>query len=313
MENTLSSIVAAAAPLIYATMGETITEKSGVINLSLEGSMRFSAMSGFVIAFWSGHALAGFAAAIFVGAAFAAIIAFSSIRLRLNQIAVGFVLTLLGIALASFLGDNFVGERGEQVPSLPIPLLSEIPFVGKVFFSHNLSVYGSFLVVFLVWWFFYRTRPGLNLQGVGERPEAAFARGLAVNKLRYFYTILGGALIGLSGAAYSLDVKLGWRETLTLNLGWIALAIVIFGGWHPIRVAVGCYLFGALQVIAFQLQDVVPGVAQVLPIAPFPLMILALVVVYTDWFRRLGDRYPRMRGVLASEPPSAIGTTFVRD
>jgi simple sugar transport system permease protein len=312
VENTLASIVAAAAPLIYATMGETVTEKSGVINLSLEGTMRFSAMAGFVIAFWSGHALVGFVVASLVGAVFAAIIAFASIQLRLNQIAVGFVLTLLGIALASFLGDNFVGERGEQVPSLPIPLLSDIPFFGNVLFSHNLTVYGSFLVVAVVWVFFYRTRPGLNLQGVGERPEAAYARGIAVNKLRYVYTILGGALVGLAGAAYSLDVKLGWRETLTLNLGWIALAIVIFGGWHPIRVAVGCYLFGALQVLAFQLQDVVPGFAQVLPIAPFPLMILALVVVYAEWFRRLGDKYPRMRGLLASEPPSAIGTTFER-
>jgi simple sugar transport system permease protein len=313
VEATLASIIAAAAPLVYATMGETITEKSGVINLSLEGSLRFSAMVAFVIAYWVGHAAIGFAAAMLVGGTFAAVIAFSSIKLKLNQIAVGFVLALFGVGLASFLGDNFVGIPGEQVPPMPIPLLSDIPFLGKVFFSHNLMVYGSFVVIAGTWWYFYRTRGGLNLQGVGERPEGAFARGIDVNKLRAFYTVLGGALVGIAGAAYSLDVRLGWRENLTLNFGWIALAIVIFGGWHPLRVALGCYLFGALQVAAFQLQDVFPDVAQVLPTAPFPLMILALVVVYSSWFGRLGDRFPRSRGLLASEAPGAIGTVFERD
>jgi general nucleoside transport system permease protein len=313
MDDTLASIVAAAAPLIYATMGETITEKSGVINLSLEGSLRFSAMAGFVIGFWAGHAAVGFVAAMLAGMAFAAIIAFSSIQLKLNQIAVGFVLALLGIALASFLGDNFVGVAGEKVPYMPIPGLSKIPFFGEVLFSHNLMVYGSFVAIGLTWWYFYRTRPGLILQGIGERPEAAFARGIAVNKLRYGYTIFGGAMVGLAGASYSLDVKLGWRETLTLNLGWIALAIVIFGGWHPLRVAVGCYLFGALQVAAFRLQDVFPNLSQVLPIVPFPLMIVALVVVYSTWFGKLGNRWPRSRGLLASEAPGALGTVFERE
>jgi len=310
---TLNSIVAAAAPLILATIGETISEKSGVINLSLEGSLRLSAMVGFVAAFWAGHALVGFAAAMLVGALIATIIAFGNIKLKINQIALGFVLYLLAVELASFLGDPFVGERGEQVPPLPIPGLSEIPFIGKVLFDHNLVVYGSFLAVFATWYLFYRTRAGLTIHGIGERPEGAFARGIPVNRLRFVYTVIGGALVGLAGAAYSLDVKLGWRETLTLNLGWIALAIVIFGSWHPVRVALGCYLFGALQVAAFQLQDVFPGVAQVLPIAPFPLMILALVMIYAGWFVRLGDRWPRARGWLLVEPPGAIGTIFERE
>jgi simple sugar transport system permease protein len=313
VEATLASIISAAAPLVYVTMGETITEKSGVINLSLEGSLRFSAMVAFVIAFWAENAVVGFAVAALAGAAFAAIIAFASIELKLNQIAVGFVLALFGIALASFLGDNFVGERGQAVPPWPIPGLSEIPFLGKVLFSHNLVVYGSFVAIALTWWWFYRTRPGLNLQGIGERPEAAFARGINVNRMRYFYTILGGAMVGIAGAAYSLDVKLGWRETLTLNLGWIALAIVIFGGWHPLRVAFGCYFFGALQVAALQLQDVFPGLSQVLPIAPFPLMIVALMVVYSSSFGRLSDRYPKARNLFASAAPGAIGTVFERE
>ena len=313
MDATFNSIVAAAAPLIIAAMGETITEKSGVINLSAEGTIRLSAMSGFAIAFWVGHALPGFIFAAIVGAAIAAIIAYSSISLKLNQIAVGFVLTILGIDLAAFLGDSFVGERGPRVPPLSIPILEDIPFFGKVLFQQDLVVYFSFVTIIATWWFFYRTRPGLNLHGIGERPEAAFARGIAVNRLRFWYTVLGGAMIDIAGAAYSLDIKLGWRETLTLNLGWIALALVIFGGWHPIRVALGCYLFGGLQIIALELQDVFPELAQVLPVAPFPLMILALVFVYSDWFKSLGDRFPRMRNVLGSEAPGGIGQVFERE
>jgi len=313
MEATISSIIAAAAPLVYATMGETISEKSGVINLSLEGSLRLSAMTGFVVAFWADTAFAGFVAAAAVGALIAAIIAYGNIKLKINQIAIGFILALLAIDLASFFGDSFVGVRGEQVPPLPIPLLEDIPFFGKVLFDHNLVVYGSFVAIAVTSWYFYRTRGGLNLQGIGERPEGAFARGVPVNLLRTVYTVLGGAMVGIAGASYSLDVKLGWRETLTLNLGWIALAIVIFGGWHPVRVALGCYLFGALQIAAFHLQDVFPGIAQVLPIAPFPLMILALVLVSAGWFLALGERFPKLRGWLVLQPPGAIGTIFERE
>lgn len=313
MEATLASIVAAASPLVYAVVGETISERAGVINLSLDGSIMLSAMGGFAAAYLTGSVIVGFAAAAAVSMLVAALIAFSSIRLRLNQIAVGFVLTLLCADLASFLGDPVVGKQVEHVPALPIPGLAEIPFLGPVLFDHNLSVYGSFLALGLAYWFLFHTRPGLELQSVGERPEAAFARGIPVNRLRYLYTVLGGALVGLAGAAYSLDVKLGWREGLTQNFGWIALAIVIFGGWHPVRAALGCYLFGALQTAALKLQPVWPDFSQILPILPFALMIFTLLLVYLDWFRRLGDRHPGWRRLLASDPPSAIGTPFRRE
>jgi simple sugar transport system permease protein len=311
--STLASIVAAASPLVYAAIGETLAEKSGVVNLSLEGSIMLSAMTGFAVAYTSGQVLLGFVAAALVGALLAAIVTASSIVLRLNQIAVGFVLALLAIELSSFLGDPYVGQRGPSVPAWPIPLLSDIPFFGRVFFRHNLSVYGSYVAIAGAYLFIFKSRRGLELRGVGERPEAAFARGIPVNRMRYLYAILGGAMAGVAGAAFSLDVKLGWREGLTSNYGWIALAIVIFGGWHPLRVALGAYLFGALQIAALKLQPIVPGLSQILPLLPFPLMIFALVLVDLRLFRDLGDRHPMLRPILGSDAPSALGTAFHRE
>jgi general nucleoside transport system permease protein len=313
VEATLASIVAAASPLVYAAMGETIAEKAGVVNLSLEGTIMLSAMTAFAIGVTTGSVLLGFLAAMAVGAIIAATVAFASIELRLNQIAVGFVLTLLAIELSSFLGDPYVGRAGPSVPAIDVPLLSRIPYLGRIFFQHNLSVYGSFLAIAGVYLFMFHTRRGLEMQGVGERPAAAFARGIGVNRLRYVYTILGGAMAGLAGAAFSLDVKLGWREGLTTNFGWIALAIVIFGGWHPIRVAFGAYLFGILQTVALKLQPVFPGVSQILPLLPFALMIFALVLVYLRLFRDLADRHPLVRRLLSAEPPGSLGTAFHRE
>ncbi len=312
MEATLSTIIAAAAPLMFASLGETISEKSGVINLSLEGSLMLSALAGFAVAFSTNNTLAGFAAAAVVGATFALIVAFSSITLGLNQVAVGFVLAILGVALASFLGGSYTGRPGGEVavPPLNIPLLADIPFVGPVLFQHNIVVYASLLVVIVAWVFMFRTRPGLVLQGIGERPEATHSRGIKVNRLRYTYTIVGGALVGIGGAAFTLDAKLGWSFQHTRNFGWIALAIVIFGGWHPLRVAAGVLLFGFLQWLALDLQNVFPDLTQVLPIMPFVLMIFALVLVNADWLREWADRHPRWGNLIRGDAPSAIGTQF---
>jgi simple sugar transport system permease protein len=309
----LASVVAAATPLVFATIGETITEKAGVINLSLEGSIMLSAMTGFAAASTTDSVIIGFLAAAAVSVAIAMLIAFSSIELRLDQIAVGFVLTLLAIDLSDFLGNSYVGIAGPQVPPWEIPVLKSIPFFGDVFFSHNVSVYASYLVIIVATWYIFRTRKGLELQGIGERPEGAFSRGVAVNRMRYVYVAIGGALIGVGGAAFSLDQIAGWRDNLTRNFGWIALAIVIFGGWHPVRVAMGAYLFGFLQVVALKLQPVFPDFSQVLPSVPFPLMIFTLVVVYSAWFRRFGDRHPSLRNILAADPPSGIGVAFHRE
>jgi simple sugar transport system permease protein len=313
MEATIASIVFSASPLVYAAVGETFGEKAGVVNLSMEGTVMLSAMTGFVTALLSGNAIVGFLAAMAVGAVMATIVAASSIQLGLNQIAVGFVLTLLGVSLSSFIGDRFVGREGQSVPHLAIAGLSKIPVLGPIFFQQDLMVYGSYLVAIIGTVFMFRTRRGLEMQGVGERPEAAFARGIHVNRQRYLYTILGGALAGAGGAAYSLDVILGWRAGLTSNFGWIALAIVIFGGWNPARAAVGAYLFGALSILALKLQPHLPSFSQVLPLLPFVVMILVLVLIYLPAFRRATDRHPMLRRVLAGDPPSALGTVFRRE
>ncbi|MBT8216225.1 MAG: ABC transporter permease [Acidimicrobiia bacterium] len=307
---TIATIVAGAAPLLFAAMGETISEKAGVINLSVDGSMMLAALAGFVAAFETGSVWLGFPAAAAVGMLVALVVAFGSIKLSLNQVAVGFVLFALCTQLSRFLGSSYVGRLPEAVPAWDVPLLESIPFFGRVLFQQNLMVYLSILTVIATYVYMYRTRKGLELQGIGERPEAAHARGIPVNRLRYFYTALGGALIGIGGAAFTLDVKLGWSDRPTLNFGWIVLAIVIFGGWHPIRVAIGVLLFGALQAYALNLIPEFPSLSQVLPSIPFPLMILALVIVNWKALLRWLDRYPWLRAILRSDPPTAIGTRF---
>ena len=316
---TLSSVLAQSTPLIFAGIGETITEKAGVINLSLDGTILLSAMGGFAVAYLTGNVILGFLAAMVIGAFVALIIAFASITLRQDQVAVGFVLTLLCAELSSFFGNPFVRKPGPSVPHLPIPVLSNIPIVGKLFFDHNVVIYASFLLIIVAWFWIFKTQPGLRVQGVGERPEAAFARGVNANRMRYLYTVLGGALVGAGGAAYSLSVKLGWSHRHTAGNGWIALAIVIFGGWHPMRVAFGAYLFGGLKSLGSILQRVIPGVpTQVFQAAPFALMILALLLVSSEALDRALAYLPtRVRRVLAAalrgSPPAALGTTFVKE
>jgi simple sugar transport system permease protein len=309
----LAGVVAAAAPLIYAVVGETLTEKAGVVNLSLDGSIMLSAMVAFAAASASGSVLLGFGAAMLVSMAIAAGVAVSAIALRLNQIAVGFVLFLFTKQLALFFGDPYIGKPGPQVPAWDLPLLADIPWVGPVFFSHNLSVYGSFLAVVAAGWFLAYTRRGLELRAVGERPEAAHSRGIPVNRYRYVATVVGGAFVGMAGAAVSLDQIAGWRENLTVNMGWIALAFVIFGGWNPWRVALACFAYRGLLFVAGEFQVQFPEFVQVLTQLPFLLMIFALTVLSTERFRSLGNRFPRLRPLLSGESPTALGTTFHPD
>ncbi len=312
----LSSIVLQSTPLIIAVCGETISERVGVVNLSLDGTMLLSAMTGFVAGLLSGSVWIGFLAAALVGALFAWIIAFGSIRLRKDQFAVGFVLTLLGDELSAFLGQNYTRIPGESVRHLGIPFLKDLPILGPIFFDHDPVVYFAFLLIGVTWWWLFRTQPGLRLRSVGERPESGFARGVDVNHLRYVYTLIGGALVGIAGAAYSLDIKLGWSEGHTRGLGWIALAIVIFGGWSPVRGAIGALLFGASKALAAALQRRFPEVSVVaFNATPWLLMIAVLLLVGSDVTERLvmimpRRIQPRLRRLLRVRPPAALGVAF---
>ncbi len=314
---TLASVLADSAPLVFAVIGETIGEKAGVTNLSLDGSILLSAMVGFAVAFTTNSLYLAFFAAMFVGATVAALVAFSSIVLKLDQIAVGFVLTLLCTDLSTFFGNPFVRKPGPAVPHLTIPFLADIPIIGKLFFDHNVVVYLSFVVIVAAWWYIYKTQPGLKLQGIGERPAAAFARGTNVNRQRFIYTIVGGALVGLAGASYSLFVKLGWSYHMTSGFGWIALSIVIFGGWHPIRGAIGAYIFGGLQSIGSFSQNWFPNLpTQVFQTAPFALMIIALLLVSNDAIDHFFSGSPVSRRIwqsLRGTPPGALSTTFEQE
>ena len=313
--DTLRSVVAASTPLVFAALGETLTEKVGVVNLSLDGSILLAAMAGFAVAFVSGSLALGFLASMLVGASIALLVAYGNIALGQNQVAVGFVLTLLCADLSSFLGRPYVRIPGPSVAHLPIPGLVDVPIVGPMFFDQNLVVYLSYVLVVGAWLWMDRTLPGLAMRSVGERPEAAFARGIDVNRVRYLYTALGGALVGLAGASYSLSVKLGWSHRLTAGVGWIALAIVIFGGWSPFRVAFGAYLFGALKSVGSILQPVFPSVpTQIFQAAPFALMIVALLLVSGDLARLLLYLPPRLRPLLSpllqGTAPAALGERF---
>lgn len=311
-----ASILLQASPLIIAVIGETLTERAGVINLSLDGTMLMSAMTGFVIAFKTDSVWWGFIAAALVGAFFAWIVTFGSFRLGQSQVAIGFVLTLLGDDLSAFLGQNYTNLPGPKVGRLPIPILKDIPILGPIFFNQNVIVYFAIVLTVVVWWYLYRTQPGLHLRSVGERPEAAFARGVNVNKVRYMYALLGGALVGIAGAAYSLEIKIGWREGHTRGFGWIALAIVIFGSWSPIRGAFGAVLFGVTKALATWLQveySDVPAVT--FNSITWLLLILVLVLAGSDWVERLIHKAPKflqrpLQNLLRVSPPLALGATF---
>jgi simple sugar transport system permease protein len=236
----LAGVVAGAAPIVLAALGETITEKAGLINLSLDGSILLSAMAAFAIAFETNNVLAGFVGGALVGALMALVVAVFSIYLGQNQVAVGFVLTLMGRDLAYFIGNPYSRIQGPQVKPLSVPLLDQIPFLGDLFFHHNLPVYLSLLMIFVCWWYIYRTPYGLELRSVGEHPRASFARGINPQKLQLLYAACGGLLVGLAGATFSLATKPGWgRPQGAEGTGWIALALVIFGGWNPVRAAIG--------------------------------------------------------------------------
>jgi len=306
----LAVTIRAGTSLLYATVGEIFTERSGILNLGVEGIMIMGAVMGFAAAYHSGSVWVGVLAALVIGGLLALIHAFLTISLQADQVVSGLVLTLFGTGMANFLGQKLgpaggplVGLVGPKFVRQPIPLLSDLPFVGSSIFNQDVLVYIMYLLIPLSWFFLYKTRPGLHLRAVGENPYTADAMGVNVFEVRYLYTVLGGMLIGLGGAHLSLSYTPGWTEGLTAGRGWIAVALVIFAAWDPIRAVVGAILFGGINAVQFRLQAAGTTIpASFLGMMPYLFTIFVLVII-TWW-----ESFSRRVGA-----PAALGQPFVRE
>jgi ABC-type uncharacterized transport system permease subunit len=277
----LSIAIQSSVAVLFATLGEVFTERSGILNLGVEGMMLMGALSGFAATFYSHSLLLGILTALVVGGLLAMIHGFFTITLRANQVVCGLALAILGIGLSSFLGRPIIGRVAERFVPLPIPVLKEIPILGPVLFNQSALVYVGYILVPLSWFFLYHTRPGLNLRAVGENPAAADTAGIGVVPLRYLWTIFGGMLAGLGGAYLSLCYTPGWKENMTSGQGWIAIAMVIFALWNPFRAVLGALLFGGVNALQFYFEarqiDLVPS--YILRMLPYLFTIVILVII----------------------------------
>ena len=298
----LVSMVAAATPLLFAALGELVTEKSGVLNLGVEGMMLVGAVSAFAVAAGTGSLYAGAAAGALAGASLALLFGLLTLSLVANQVATGLALTIFGIGLSALLGQDYVGTPLNALPKLAVPGLSDAPFIGPVLFGHDALVYLSFALVAAVAWFLYRTRGGLVLRAVGESHDAAHAIGYPVIRIRYLAVAFGGAMAGIGGAYLSLVYTPMWIENMTAGRGWIALALVVFATWRPGRVVLGAYLFGGVTILQLHAQGVGLGVAsQLLSMLPYLATVLVLVLI------------SRNRILIRLNAPADIGRTFKPD
>ena len=276
----LASTAGAATPLILASMGELVTERSGVLNLGLEGMMLVGAVTGFAVTLGTGSMTLGLLGAMAVGMAMALIFGFLVLTLQTNQVATGLALTLSGLGLSAFMGRGFVGQTIDPLPHLHFPVLSELPFVGPLLFRFDLMVYGSVALVAVVGWMLARTRLGLLIRAVGESPDSAHAIGFPVIGLRYGTVLFGGAMAGLGGAYLSMALTPMWVEGMTAGRGWIALAQVVFATWKPRGVLVGAYLFGGVTVLQFHGQGMGISVpSEFLSMLPYLATIVVLVII----------------------------------
>jgi len=277
----LASAVIAAIPLMLAGLGELVTEKSGVLNLGVEGMMLMGAVTGYAVAATTGHPYLGFAAALLVGMAMALLFGFLTLTLLANQVATGLSLTIFGTGFSAYLGKPYTSATlPVTIDVLPVPLLSKIPLLGPALFNLTPLGYLSFVLFAVVGWFLYRTRAGLMLRSVGESPTVAHAVGFPVITIRYGATLFGGAMAGLGGAYYSIVYLHLWQEQLTAGRGWIALALVVFATWRPGRLMIGALLFGAVMALQFYAQVIgIPVPTQFLAMLPYLATILVLVLI----------------------------------
>jgi simple sugar transport system permease protein len=268
IRSLLSGAVMSGTPLLYATLAELLSERAGVVNLGLEGVMLVGAVVGFVATVHTGSAAVGLVAAGLAGGLFNLVFAFVVIGRRANQLAAGLTLMFCGVGLSALIGARYVGSQIAGLPELRVPILADLPIVGPALFTHDALAYAAVPVAVLVWWVLFRTRWGLVVRAVGENPVAAFAAGKNPHAVQYQVLFLAGVLGGLAGAHLSLAVARTWAEWMTAGRGFIAVALVIFSRWHPLRAVAGALLFGG--AISLQLQMQALGV----PLSPFLLDML---------------------------------------
>ena len=254
MELIGSSIVTAATFFLIPTLGEILTERSGVLNLGVEGMVISSAAGAFAVTYLTGNAMIGVLAGMAVGGILALIHAIVSITFNRNQVVSGISLTIFGTGLSGLLGRDFVGRTIAAFQPIPILGLSDIPFFGPVFFNKDILVYASFILVPVLWFILFRTRIGIVIRTVGENPAAAYTQGINVILVRYLCVILGGMLCGLGGAYMTVAWMPAWTEGMTGGRGWIVIALTVVALWHPIAAFLGAYLFGIFHVLQFTFQ-----------------------------------------------------------
>jgi ABC-type uncharacterized transport system permease subunit len=320
LEAILLTIATAATPLLIAAIGELVVERSGVLNLGVEGMMIMGAVSGFGAAWLSGSPWLGVAAGILAGALFSLLFAFLVLTLATNQVATGLALTLLGLGISGMLGEAFIGQPGVKLGNLDIPVLSDLPLVGKFLFAQNPIFHVSIALTLAVMWFLFRSRAGLVLRAVGDSHGSAHALGISVLKVRYLAVLFGGACAGLAGAFLALVYTPQWVENMTAGRGWIALALVVFASWRPLRVLAGAYLFGAITIAQLHIQATNLSDLRVLPeplfwvaslvksipaqfLSSLPYLATILVLVLISRNRRLA----------MMNTPASLGRPFVPD
>ncbi len=258
LESILLTVATASTPLLIAAMGELVVERSGVLNLGVEGMMLMGAVMGFGVALTTGNPWIGVLAGVAAGAVFSLLFAFLALTLATNQVATGLALTLLGIGASGMIGEAFVGQPGVKLTPIYIPGLTDLP-LGRFLFGQDPMFYLSLLLVAGVSWFLFATRAGLTLRSVGDSHTSAHALGIKVIRIRYAAVVFGGACSGLAGAQMSLVYTSQWIENMTAGRGWIALALVVFASWRPLRVLLGAYLFGAITIAQLHVQALSPA------------------------------------------------------
>ncbi len=318
LEAILLTIATAATPLLIAAVGELVVERSGDLNLGVEGMMVMGAVTGFGMAYVSGSPWVGIICAIIAGALFSLLFAFLVLTLVTNQVATGLALTLLGLGASGMIGEAFIGLPGLKLGTIYIPVLSELPLVGKLIFSQDPIFYISIALTIAVMWFLFKTRAGLTLRAVGDSHGSAHSLGISVLMVRYLAVMFGGACAGLAGAFLSLVYTPQWVENMTAGRGWIALALVVFASWRPLRVLAGAYLFGTITIAQLHIQAIsladlafLPGplfwIAQLVKSIPsqflssLPYLATVLVLVLISRNRRL----------TMMNTPASLGKPFV--